>query len=89
MRPPVSLSRNVIAAVGVPRVDCYTSAKGGVAALTRSFAVTYAVDRIRVNAIAPSTTLSPQVMERLQVSSGMREFNAKSLLGAPEPIDIA
>jgi hypothetical protein len=27
MRPPVSLSRNVIAAVGVPRVDCYTSAK--------------------------------------------------------------
>ncbi|MGF6780424.1 SDR family NAD(P)-dependent oxidoreductase [Paraburkholderia sp. GAS334] len=78
-----------VALMGVPGVDCYTSAKGGVAALTRSLAVTYAADRIRVNAIAPSTTLSPRVIERLQVSQGMRELNAKNLLGAAEPIDIA
>lgn len=78
-----------VALMGVPGVDCYTSAKGGVAALTRSLAVTYAPDRIRVNAIAPSTTLSPRVVERLQVSQGMRDLAAKNLLGAAAPIDIA
>jgi NAD(P)-dependent dehydrogenase (short-subunit alcohol dehydrogenase family) len=70
----VNMASNV-ALMGVPGLDCYTSAKGGVAALTRSLAVTYAPDKIRVNAIAPSTTL--------------RDLAAKNLLGPAEPIDIA
>jgi NAD(P)-dependent dehydrogenase (short-subunit alcohol dehydrogenase family) len=32
--------------------DCYTAAKGGIAAITRSLAVAYAPQRVRVNAIA-------------------------------------
>jgi NAD(P)-dependent dehydrogenase (short-subunit alcohol dehydrogenase family) len=78
-----------VALMGVPGVDCYTAAKGGVAALTRSLAVEYSSSRVRVNAIAPSTTLSPRVVERLQVSEGMRELAAKNLLGNAAPLDIA
>lgn len=78
-----------VALVGVPGVDCYTAAKGGVAALTRSLAVTYASSHVRVNAIAPSTTLSPRVTERLKTSKAMQELAAKNLLGIAEPIDIA
>ena len=78
-----------VALMGVPGVDCYTSAKGGVAALTRSLAVNYAPFKIRVNAIAPSTTLSPRVLERLKTSEVMQTLAAKNLLGAAEPVDIA
>ncbi len=78
-----------VALMGVPGVDCYTAAKGGVAALTRSLAVAYAADKIRVNAIAPSTTLSPRIIARLKISQNMRDLAAKNLLGPAEPIDIA
>jgi NAD(P)-dependent dehydrogenase (short-subunit alcohol dehydrogenase family) len=84
----VNMASNV-ALMGVPGLDCYTSAKGGVAALTRSLAVTYAPDKIRVNAIAPSTTLSPRIAARLQTSQKLRDLAAKNLLGPAEPIDIA
>jgi NAD(P)-dependent dehydrogenase (short-subunit alcohol dehydrogenase family) len=84
----VNMASNV-ALMGIPGVDCYTSAKGGVAALTRSLAVEYAADKIRVNAIAPSTTLSERLIKRLEISQNMRDLAAKNLLGAAEPIDIA
>lgn len=84
----INMTSNV-ALMGVPGVDCYTAAKGGVAALTRSLAVGYSGSRVRVNAIAPSTTLSPRVVERLKVSEGMRELAAKNLLGNADPVDIA
>jgi NAD(P)-dependent dehydrogenase (short-subunit alcohol dehydrogenase family) len=38
---------------GGPRVPAYTASKGGVAQLTKSLAVAWAADGIRVNAIAP------------------------------------
>jgi NAD(P)-dependent dehydrogenase (short-subunit alcohol dehydrogenase family) len=78
-----------VAFMGIPGVDCYTAAKGGVVALTRSLAVTYAKDRIRVNAIAPSTTLTPRIIERMRTSETTRRIASKNLLGSPEPIDIA
>jgi NAD(P)-dependent dehydrogenase (short-subunit alcohol dehydrogenase family) len=84
----VNMASNV-ALMGVPGLDCYTAAKGGVAALTRSLAVTYAPDKIRVNAIAPSTTLSPRIAARLQTSQKLRDLAAKNLLGAADPVDIA
>src|SRR5439155_13455176 len=37
----------------------YTASKGGVAQLTKALAVAYAVDRIRVNAIAPGWIATP------------------------------
>lgn len=38
---------------GGPRAPAYSASKGGVAQLTRSLAVAWAVDGIRVNAVAP------------------------------------
>jgi NAD(P)-dependent dehydrogenase (short-subunit alcohol dehydrogenase family) len=43
-----------VALMGVAGRDCYTGAKGGSAAITRSMAVEFAPQRVRVNAIAPS-----------------------------------
>src|SRR5207244_8629925 len=43
-----------LALMGIAGRDCYTAAKGGIAALTRSLAVEFAPQRVRVNAIAPS-----------------------------------
>jgi len=37
----------------------YTASKGGIAQLTKALAVAYAVDRIRVNAIAPGWIVTP------------------------------
>ena len=56
----INMSSNV-ALMALPGRDCYTAAKGGIAATTRSMAVEYAPDKIRVNAIAPSVTLSHRV----------------------------
>ena len=45
----INMSSNV-ALMGVAGRDCYTAAKGGIAAITRSLAVAYAPQRVRVNA---------------------------------------
>ena len=49
--------------MGVPGRDCYTAAKGGIAAITRSLAVAYAAQRVRVNAIAPGYIETPIATE--------------------------
>ena len=52
----------------------YTASKGGVAQLTKALAVAYAVDRIRVNAIAPgwiATPLTAVVREDAQKSEAI------------------
>ena len=56
----INMSSNV-ALMGVAGRDCYTAAKGGIAAITRSLAVAYAAERVRVNAIAPSATMTARV----------------------------
>ena len=73
----------------LPGRDCYTAAKGGVASMTRSMAAEYAADKIRVNAIAPSTTLSDRVKKLLEASPEIKAVSETHLLGLGLPIHIA
>src|SRR5262249_56945169 len=54
-----------IALSAVPGRDCYTAAKGAIAALTRSMAVGYPKPKIRADAVAPPVTLSDRVQNIL------------------------
>lgn len=69
--------------------DCYTAAKGGVASLTRSMAVEYAPDKIRVNAIAPGLVLTPRAEKIMQERPEIRKLADMHLLGPCQPLDIA
>jgi NAD(P)-dependent dehydrogenase (short-subunit alcohol dehydrogenase family) len=80
---------SIVALMAMPGRDCYTAAKGGVSALTRSMAVEYAPDRIRVNAVAPSVTLSDRVKKQLEGNPVTEELGRQHLLGLIEPIHIA
>lgn len=80
---------SIVAEIGMPGRDCYTAAKGGVAALTRSLAVRYARDGVRVNAVAPAVTLSPRVQKLLASEAEVKTIAGQHLLGLCDPIDIA
>lgn len=79
---------SMVAEMGVPGVDCYTAAKGGIVAMTRSMAVEFADRKIRVNAIAPGVTLSPRIKARVE-SGGLAAHAASHRLGFVEPADVA
>jgi NAD(P)-dependent dehydrogenase (short-subunit alcohol dehydrogenase family) len=53
-----------IALMGVVGLDCYTAAKGGIAAITQSMAVESAPQKVRVNAIAPAATMTDRARGR-------------------------
>lgn len=80
---------SVVALMGFPGRDCYTAAKGGVAALTRSLAVQFGPQGVRVNAIAPTVTLTERVKALLAGSASMQALSGQHLLGLGEPMDMA
>ena len=80
---------SVLGIIGVPGRDCYSAAKGGVSALTRSMAAGYAQNAIRVNAIAPGVTTTPRVMSRYESSDSMKKFGSRHLMGLVPPEDVA
>src|SRR6185436_2227607 len=80
---------SMTALMGRPNRTAYTAAKGGILAMTRSMAVEYADDRIRVNAIAPTRTLTPRVIEKNRANPEREQYGNSLLLGAAEPVDIA
>lgn len=78
---------SIVALIGLHRLDAYTAAKGGVVALTRSMAAQFAASGIRVNAIAPTTTLTERVTE---LSKSRKPGNHdRNRLGPADPLDIA
>jgi NAD(P)-dependent dehydrogenase (short-subunit alcohol dehydrogenase family) len=83
----INMSSNV-ALMGVAGRDCYT-AKGGIAAITRSLAVAYAPQRVRVNAIAPSVTMTERVKKLVAGNAALTRLADSHLLGLIEPDDIA
>jgi NAD(P)-dependent dehydrogenase (short-subunit alcohol dehydrogenase family) len=84
----INMSSN-LALMGVPGRDCYTAAKGGVAAITRSMAVEFAARNVRVNAIAPSATMTDRVRTLIAGNAGLAALKDSHLLGLIEPEDIA
>jgi NAD(P)-dependent dehydrogenase (short-subunit alcohol dehydrogenase family) len=79
---------SMVALMAVSDRDCYTAAKGGVAAMTRSMAYGYATDNIRVNAIAPGITMTPRVAARVDTPA-MQRMMPRHLLGLLSTEDIA
>ncbi|UYV38702.1 SDR family oxidoreductase [Rhodobacteraceae bacterium D3-12] len=69
--------------------DAYTAAKGGVVSLTRSMAVEFAADKIRVNAIAPGAVLTERMQTFIEKDPRVQANVAKHLLGLPGPREIA
>lgn len=80
---------SIVALMAMPGRDCYTASKGGISALTRSMAVEYAPNRIRVNAVAPGVTLSARVKKQLEDNPVTSKIAETHLLGLIEPVHIA
>ncbi|MBR0669692.1 SDR family NAD(P)-dependent oxidoreductase [Neoroseomonas soli] len=80
---------SVVALMGFPGRDCYTAAKGGVAALTRSLAVEFGRQGVRVNAIAPTITLTERVRAILAGNPAMQGLTDMHLMGLGEATDMA
>jgi NAD(P)-dependent dehydrogenase (short-subunit alcohol dehydrogenase family) len=83
----INMSSNV-ALMGIPGRDCYTAAKGAVATVTRSMAVEFAPN-VRVNAIAPSVTMTERVAKLVAGNPTLDKLADSHLLGLIEPEDIA
>jgi len=49
--------------IGIPKCDAYTATKGAAISLTRSMAVEYGPQNVRVNCIAPAAIATPMVVE--------------------------
>ena len=57
---------SVAGLMGVKNRAAYSASKGGVIALTKSMAIDYVEDNIRVNSICPGTVDSPSLQKRLE-----------------------
>ena len=78
-----------LAVMGITGRDCYTAAKGGIAALTRSLAVEFAPQRVRVNAVAPSATMTERVKKLMAGNPAIDRLAQSHLLGLIQPEDVA
>jgi len=67
---------SVVARIGVANHEAIAAAKGGVEALVRSAAATYAAQGVRVNAVAPGMTETPMTAGMLKLPA-MREAAAR------------
>ena len=80
---------SIVALKGSPDRDAYTASKGAIVALTRSMAAEFAPHNVRVNAIAPSATLTERVKGILATRPASKALADKHLLGLAEPLDVA
>lgn len=80
--------------IGIPNIPPYTFTKWGVVGITKSAAIEYAKDGIRVNAVAPTVVRTPLVEQFIrdaadpaEMAARMENFNP--LPGMPVPEDVA
>ena len=78
---------SVVARIGVANHEAIAAAKGGVEALVRSGAATYASQGVRINAVAPGMTETPMTAGMLKMPA-MREGAARQYpLGGVQTAD--
>lgn len=78
---------SVVARIGVANHEAIAAAKGGVEALVRSAAATYAAQGLRINAVAPGMTETPMTAGMLKMPA-MREGAARQYpLGGVQSAD--
>ncbi|MDZ5461727.1 SDR family NAD(P)-dependent oxidoreductase [Azohydromonas lata] len=84
------LVSSVVARVGVANHEAIAAAKGGVEALVRGAAATYAPQGLRINAVAPGMTATPMTAGMLSVPA-LREGAARQypLGGVQRPQEVA
>jgi NAD(P)-dependent dehydrogenase (short-subunit alcohol dehydrogenase family) len=79
----------VDAQIGCAELDAYTSAKGGVIALTRSLAAGVAARNIRVNAISPGFVNTEAQVSFMTNPDSRAQIESLHLLPVPDPEDVA
>ncbi|NIP31068.1 MAG: glucose 1-dehydrogenase [Candidatus Dadabacteria bacterium] len=84
---------SILGLKAVPGVAAYNSTKGAVTQLTRSMALEYAQQGIRVNAICPGTIVTPmvdglfdQMPDRSEAEELFKSFHPMGRLGKPDEI---
>jgi meso-butanediol dehydrogenase/(S,S)-butanediol dehydrogenase/diacetyl reductase len=83
---------SVAGAKGSPSLTAYAAAKAGVINLTKTMALDYAADGIRVNAICPAyieTDLTREYLAELRRTDAYAALVAKHPLGLGRPDDVA
>jgi NAD(P)-dependent dehydrogenase (short-subunit alcohol dehydrogenase family) len=85
----IILTATVDALIGCAGLDAYTAAKGGVVALTRSFAAGMAKDGVRVNAICPGFVATEPQLAWLADPGARATMDAIHLLPVAQPEQIA
>lgn len=58
----ITTTSSIAGLIGTPGLHAYSTSKGAVIALTRAWAVTYAKQGVRANAICPGLVMTPMVM---------------------------
>src|SRR5262249_28750999 len=75
---------------GGARVPAYSASKGGIVQLTRSLAIAWAPDHIRVNAVAPGWISTPLTQALQNDSSRSAELISRTPMGRwGNPEDVA
>lgn len=78
---------SVVSRIGVANHEAIAAAKGGVEALVRSAAATYAAQGIRVNAVAPGMTETPMTAGLLRMAAMREAAAAQYPLGGVQTAD--
>ena len=91
----ISSVYGIVGGIDDPPPFCYHAAKGAVRLMTKSDALCYAKDRIRVNSVHPGWIWTPMLDEVGKKSpQGQEEFNREFLRNIPlghfgDPMDVA
>ncbi|MBS0383104.1 MAG: SDR family oxidoreductase [Proteobacteria bacterium] len=80
---------SIFALIGTHNKDSYTAAKGAISALTRSMAVEYAAEHVRVNALAPGATATERVLKMMGQGDATNLSAQNQLFGMVAPEDVA